>query len=99
MRESLRGFPPETDVIGLGMNTSASSNSRRSAISREPDPAKDRKRAEQLRSLTTRSAILDAALAEFAEKGFKAASIRGIAERIGVQHPLITHHFGNKEGL
>ncbi len=50
-------------------------------------------------SLSTRAAILDAALAEFAEKGFEAASIRGIAERIGVQHPLITHHFGNKEGL
>lgn len=61
--------------------------------------AQPRKRAEQLRSLTTRAVILNAALTEFAEKGFEAASIRGIAEKTGLQHPLITHHFGNKEGL
>jgi AcrR family transcriptional regulator len=58
-----------------------------------------RKRAEQQRSQDTRSAILDAALAEFASKRFDAASIRSIAERIGVQHPLITYHFRSKEIL
>src|SRR5260370_17262477 len=58
-----------------------------------------RKRAEQQRSQDTRSAILDAALAEFASKSFDAASIRSIAERIGVQHPLITYHFRSKEIL
>lgn len=58
-----------------------------------------RQRAEQLRSITTRTVILEAALTEFAEKGFEAASIRSIAEKTGLQHPLITHHFGNKEGL
>lgn len=58
-----------------------------------------RKRAEQQRSQATRSAILEAALAEFAEKGFEAASIRSIAERTGFQHPLITYHYPSKDLL
>jgi AcrR family transcriptional regulator len=57
------------------------------------------KRAEQQRAVNTRRAILKAALAEFAEKGFEAASIRVIAERTGLQHPLITYHFRNKDIL
>lgn len=57
------------------------------------------KRAEQQRAQDTRSAILDAALAEFAAKGFGAASIRSIAERIGLQHPLITYHYRSKDIL
>lgn len=57
------------------------------------------KRAEQQRAQDTRCAILNAALTEFSTKGFKAASIRSIAERIGVQHPLITYHFRSKEIL
>ncbi len=47
----------------------------------------------------TRLEILAAALSEFAEKGFDAASIRSIAARCGVQHPLITYHFPTKELL
>src|ERR1700751_3384217 len=58
-----------------------------------------RKRAEQQRSQSTRAAILEAALAEFAEKGFEAASIRRIAERTGFQHPLITYHYPTKDLL
>ncbi|MEW9585390.1 TetR/AcrR family transcriptional regulator [Paraburkholderia sp. DGU8] len=57
------------------------------------------KRAEQRRAQETRSAILDAALAEFASRHFDAASIRSIADRIGLQHPLITYHFRTKEIL
>ncbi|ANB76246.1 TetR/AcrR family transcriptional regulator [Paraburkholderia phytofirmans] len=57
------------------------------------------KRAEQQRSQETRSAILNAALAEFASKGFEAASIRSIADRIGLQHPLITYHYRSKDDL
>ena len=57
------------------------------------------KRAEQQRAVNTRRAILNAALAEFAEKGFDAASIRVIADRTGLQHPLITYHFRNKDIL
>src|SRR6266516_5080668 len=58
-----------------------------------------RKRAEQQRSLETRGAILDAAIAEFAERGFEAASIRAIADRLGLQHPLITYHYRSKDIL
>jgi len=85
----LRKAAAQPGVIGLGMTTPTSSTS----------PRSNRKRAEQLRSLSTQAAILDAALAEFSEKGFEAASIRAIADRVGVKHPLITHHFGNKEAL
>jgi AcrR family transcriptional regulator len=61
--------------------------------------AAPRKRAEQQRAQSTRTAILEAALAEFAEKGFEAASIRSIAERTGFQHPLITYHYPSKDLL
>jgi len=58
-----------------------------------------RKRAEQQRSLTTRASILNAAIAEFAERGFDGASIRAIADRLGLQHPLITYHYRSKDIL
>jgi TetR/AcrR family transcriptional regulator len=58
-----------------------------------------RKRAEQQRSLETRGAILDAAIAEFAARGFEGASIRAIADRLGLQHPLITYHYRSKDIL
>lgn len=58
-----------------------------------------RKRVEQQRSLKTKASILNAAIAEFAERGFEGASIRGIADRIGLQHPLITYHYRSKDIL
>src|ERR1700722_18977955 len=61
--------------------------------------ARPRKRAEQQRSIETRAAILNAAIAEFAERGFEAASIRAIADRLGLQHPLITYHYRSKDIL
>ena len=56
-------------------------------------------RGGQQRSIRTRTLILQAATSEFAEKGFDAASIRSIADRIGIQHPLITYHYRNKDAL
>jgi TetR/AcrR family transcriptional regulator len=61
--------------------------------------ARKLKRKEQQRAINTRVLILRAALSEFAQQGFEAASIRNIAERIGVKHPLITYHFKTKEIL
>jgi TetR/AcrR family transcriptional regulator len=58
-----------------------------------------RKRAEQQRSVETRTAILNAAITEFAERGFEGASIRAIADRLGLQHPLITYHYRTKDIL
>src|SRR5713226_9995035 len=56
-------------------------------------------RAQQQRALATRAAILNAAIAEFAERGFESASIRRIADRTGLQHPLITYHYRSKDIL
>jgi TetR/AcrR family transcriptional regulator len=47
----------------------------------------------------TRTAILDAALAAFAERGFDGASIREITGAAGVGHNLVRHYFGSKEDL
>jgi TetR/AcrR family transcriptional regulator len=69
------------------------------AVPRPGARGRPQKRAEQQRAVNTRRAVLNAALAEFAEKGFDAASIRVIAERTGLQHPLITYHFRNKDIL
>ena len=56
-------------------------------------------RKEQQRSIETRRAIMKEALAEFAEKGFAAASIREIAARVGLPHATITHHYRTKDLL
>ncbi|HLO68830.1 MAG TPA: TetR/AcrR family transcriptional regulator [Holophaga sp.] len=47
----------------------------------------------------TRTALLEAAVFCFAERGFDGASIRMIADRAGRPISLISHHFGGKEGL
>src|SRR5882672_6592098 len=71
----------------------------KTAVPRQGARGRPLKRTEQQRAVETRLAILNAALAEFAEKGFDAASIRAIANRTGLQHPLITYHFRNKDIL
>jgi AcrR family transcriptional regulator len=61
---------------------------------RAPDP--DERQRDAAR---TRQRILDAALAEFAAKGFAGARVREIAQRAGVNAQLISYYFGGKEGL
>ena len=56
-------------------------------------------RRRQQRSLDTRERILEAAFEEFADRGFEGSSTRSVAAKAGVQHPLVTYHFKNKEGL
>jgi len=46
-----------------------------------------------------RSQILEAALLEFAERGFQEASLAAIARRVGVTAPLVLYHFGSKANL
>ncbi|MFN2425031.1 MAG: TetR/AcrR family transcriptional regulator [Candidatus Binatia bacterium] len=46
-----------------------------------------------------RRRILDAALVEFAGKGFQEASLAAIARRVGVTAPLVLYHFGSKANL
>lgn len=57
------------------------------------------KRSEQKRSRETKCKILNAALKEFSSAGFEGVSTRSIASTAGVNHTLITHHFGTKEDL
>jgi AcrR family transcriptional regulator len=47
----------------------------------------------------TRDAILDAATALFAERGYQGASMRTIAATAGVDPALIRHFFGDKDTL
>jgi AcrR family transcriptional regulator len=47
----------------------------------------------------TRAKILQSALGEFSERGFRAASADHIAERCGVNKRMIYYYFGSKEGL
>ncbi|MGP3921032.1 TetR/AcrR family transcriptional regulator [Nonomuraea sp. 10N515B] len=49
--------------------------------------------------LTARARIRDAALVEFAERGFKGATMKAVADAAGVSVGLVQHHFGSKEGL
>ncbi len=51
------------------------------------------------RPLDARSRIVDAAIAEFAARGFEAASTNTIAREAGVAKGLLFHHFGSKEDL
>ena len=46
-----------------------------------------------------RERLLDAALLEFADKGFDGASTHTIARRIGAHQPQINYHFASKEAL
>lgn len=47
----------------------------------------------------TRTRILDAAGAVFAERGYEAATVRDIAGRAGVNQALIFRYFGSKKAL
>jgi TetR/AcrR family transcriptional regulator len=58
---------------------------------------KPKSRSEQREA--TRERIVEAALEAFAEKGFRGASTRDIAERAGTNQGLITYHFRSKDEL
>ncbi|MCU1529545.1 MAG: putative TetR family transcriptional regulator [Frondihabitans sp.] len=51
------------------------------------------------RSFLVKKAILEAAAAAFASKGFVATGVREIAASAGVDPALIIRHFGSKESL
>lgn len=46
-----------------------------------------------------RNAIIESALALFAERGFHGATMREIAQEAHVSQGLLHHHFGGKDGL
>lgn len=47
----------------------------------------------------TKGALIDAAREVFAESGYDGATVRGIAQRAGVDAAMVNHWFGSKEGL
>ncbi|WP_166548910.1 TetR/AcrR family transcriptional regulator [Agromyces luteolus] len=51
------------------------------------------------RSRATQEAILDAALAEFAQNGFRKGSMKTVAEKIGMSEAGMLHHFPSKNAL
>ncbi len=51
------------------------------------------------RADATRDGLLDAALREFALRGFDGASTTAIATRAGTHQPQINYHFGSKRAL
>jgi AcrR family transcriptional regulator len=67
-----------------------------------PRPARRRKKGVNLREVRrqqTREAIVDAAAALFAERGFDHVSVLEIAQRAGVVEKTVFNHFPVKEGL
>ncbi|WP_432587034.1 TetR family transcriptional regulator [Streptomyces sp. HD1123-B1] len=59
-------------------------------------PAPEERKLDPERS---RRLLLEAAMDEFAEKGYAGARVQDIADRAGVNKQLINYHFGGKEGL
>jgi AcrR family transcriptional regulator len=51
------------------------------------------------RKTATRGRLLVAARELFAENGFDEVTVAAIAQRAGVAHGLLFHHFGSKQGL
>ena len=63
------------------------------------DAAPPRRRGRRPGGADTRGALLVAARAVFAERGFEGATVRLIAERAGVDPAMVNHWFGGKEAL
>ena len=49
--------------------------------------------------VSTRQQLLDAARKLFASRGFYGASLKGIADELGLTKQALLHHFGSKEKL
>ncbi|PRY12180.1 TetR/AcrR family transcriptional regulator [Kineococcus rhizosphaerae] len=56
-------------------------------------------RGEYAKSALRRQEILDAALTVFAASGYRSASLREIADRIGISQQGLTYHFPTKDAL
>ena len=59
----------------------------------------ERRRGRRPGGADTRAQLLDAARAEFAERGYEGATVRRIAERAGVDPAMVNHWFGGKDAL
>jgi len=64
-----------------------------------PSSGRGGPRGSYAKSEETRAAILDAALEVFSQGGYRAGSLRLVAERVGMSEPGILHHFNSKSTL
>ena len=62
-------------------------------------PPAPRRRGRRPGGADTRAALLAAARAEFADRGYDSATVRAIADRAGVDAAMVNHWFGGKERL
>jgi AcrR family transcriptional regulator len=73
------------------------------ATAQEPDLSSERSRrgprGPYAAGREAQRSIVDAARIVFAERGFRAGSLREVGERAGVSAANVVHHFGSKEGL
>ena len=64
-----------------------------------PGTTGERQRGRRPGAPDTRGRILEAARESFAERGFRATTIRGVAAAAGVDAALVHHYFGSKDDL
>jgi AcrR family transcriptional regulator len=81
---------------GATSKAAAMAVTRRSARKTDAPPER-RSRKEQ--GEQTRRAILDAAVALYAENGVRGTGLMAIGERAGVHHATVLYHFGSSHGL
>lgn len=106
-----RGRPPRTSRPGRATSpetrkvpptASAAARPRRHGAPPAPEPprkAPEAPRKKERNAAETKRRILEAAVAEFAAKGFDGARLGSIARAAGIQQALIHHYFVDKEGL
>ena len=64
-----------------------------------PEPTSRKPTSRAARRAATAQRILDAARAEFGQRGLEAATIRRIAQRANVDPSLVMQHYGSKAAL
>src|SRR5919107_1273183 len=64
-----------------------------------PSSGAGRAQRPQKRSGRRRAEILEAAMSVFGERGYANGSLQDIADRVGMTHAGVLHHFGSKEQL
>jgi TetR/AcrR family transcriptional regulator len=87
-------FPGRKNATWSATNGGVAGSDRHMSKAADAPPARPRGRPGK-----SRPALLNAAIREFAEKGYEGATTAGIARRAKSNQPLVHHYFGSKEEL